>query len=662
MNSLPTTLLFSNDSFWEQRLKGYLYSIADVVTTADETELRLLLHQRNHGILFLDLYGTHAVALLQEFQGAFPDLQVVALGDARSDPGMAALSMGICDILPKDVDRLRLQNLYRILHQRSRLLMEVQALREQLQRPPEPVAVQHERSVFADFHHLSRAFRRFDNFALMLDGLVEAISHLTHVARVGIVAVNHDGIYRYAVGRNALPVTQSRAYARDHALVMWLRVNAHCISRKRLQHIDTVSERMLLADELDAHGVDLILPLFGRECLIGWLLLGRPASGAPFQDQDVTDLTHMAEQISIAIENAILHDSLAVEKALAENLLQTIPNGIIAVSPDGSVRWLNEVAKQFLHLEHDSRTELSLSHFPALLADMMRRCLDGDQQIGPKEWEAPTGKRPLLLQAHRLEQHGECMGAMMLLQDLADEHLLREKQNNVERAAFWNELANALSHEVRNPLVAISTFAQLLPESYQDESFRSQFRDLTTQEVSRLNNIVDQLDLFANPPPLSLEPVTIDSLVHAGICEEPETSGEKPIVTLDIPANLPLVHADANLFALALSHLLNNARNAVASASVPRIQVRAYLQEEPRHKHRIVLEVIDNGKGIPAKDLDKVYSPFFTTKTRGVGLGLAIVRRTMIDHGGTVDIVSDSGGTTVRLALPVWEESRGEVY
>jgi nitrogen-specific signal transduction histidine kinase len=251
------------------------------------------------------------------------------------------------------------------------------------------------------------------------------------------------------------------------------------------------------------------------------------------------------------------------------------------------------------------------------------------------------------------------MGAMAVLNDLTEERILREKQNNLERATFWNELATAISHEVRNPLVAISTFAQLLPERYTDEEFRMQFRDLTTQEVGRLNGMIDQLDEYANPAPLQFAPVNTGELIKMALCKARNGDAPAKDIAVEIESGLPPIDGDINLLADALMRLLHNAVAAVEEASDPKISIHAFAGEIGTGRSAVILEVRDNGNGIPADQHEKVFSPFSTTKARGVGLGLPIVRRTMIDHSGLVSVESGETGTVVRLALPALDNGEG---
>jgi two-component system sensor histidine kinase AtoS len=426
-----------------------------------------------------------------------------------------------------------------------------------------------------------------------------------------------------------------------------------------LRHIESMEERLLLEKTLDLAGSEAILPLFGRERLIGWLCIGRSSSGVPFEQRDIEELTLLAEQVSVTIENSLLHESIAIQKALAENLLQAIPVGIIATGADGTICWFNSGAETLLHVTAADLIGRPIERLSSYIASLLNRCMAGEKAVGPVEWTEPLSRRGLSIQIRRLQQNGQCMGAMAVLNDLTEERILREKQNNLERAAFWNELATAISHEVRNPLVAISTFSQLLPERYNDEEFRTQFRDLTTQEVGRLNGMIDQLDEYANPPRLQFAPVNTGELLKTALCKARNGAAVTKDVSIEVEPGLPSIDGDIDVLADSIMRLLHNAFTAVEGSAQPNVSLKAFSGEIGTGRPAVIIEVRDNGTGIPADQCEKVFSPFCTTKARGVGLGLPIVRRTMIDHGGLVSIDSSAAGTVVRLSLPALGDGEG---
>jgi nitrogen-specific signal transduction histidine kinase len=658
MSSLPVSIIYTQDGVLLQRIRGYLHSRSAVRHVGDPSEIEMLLHQHHDTLLFVDLRAADCMTILPGLIKEFPDLVIVALGAARSDPGLRAVSVGIYALESGEVDRLRLQSLFDQAQAHLRLQQENRVLKENLHRPATPAATSRE-NIAPSLYHFSSAFRRFDNIGIMLESIVEGVASCARVSRVSVFSITPAEIYRFRAGIKCMEDTRTLEFKKTHPFVQWLQIHAHSISRSMLRHIETMEERLLLEKTLDLTGAEAILPLFGRERLIGWLCIGRSSSGAPFEQRDIEELTLLAEHVSVTIENSLLHESIAIQKALAENLLQAIPVGIIATGADGAVRWFNSGAETLLNVAAADIIGRPIERLSSYIASLLNRCMAGEKAVGPVEWTEPRTRRGLSIQIRRLQQSGQCMGAMAVLNDLTEERILREKQNNLERASFWNELATAISHEVRNPLVAISTFSQLLPERYADEEFRTQFRDLTTQEVARLNGMIDQLDEYANPPKLEFAPVNAGELLETALCKVRSGNAAVREVRVEVESGLPSIEGDIDVLADSIARLLHNTFAAVEGVAQPCIVLRAFAGKIGTGRPAVIIEVRDNGTGIPVELREKVFSPFCTTKARGVGLGLPIVRRTMIDHGGLVVIESGDTGTVVRLSLPALDNGEG---
>jgi signal transduction histidine kinase len=211
-----------------------------------------------------------------------------------------------------------------------------------------------------------------------------------------------------------------------------------------------------------------------------------------------------------------------------------------------------------------------------------------------------------------------------------------------------------MSHEIRNPLVAIKTFAQLLPERFEDADFRKEFNEIVVSEIDRLDKIITQINNFAHPPELILKPIDVRAPVKKGVEIARARYGFNGKIELEtsLPGNLPPVMGDESALAEAFAHLLANAAEASADRTNPRITLTAKPLRQGREKEAVVVTVRDNGSGIAPEIKEKIFSPFCTTKPRGMGLGLSIVKRTVFEHHGRVEVDSSSRGTEVSVLLP----------
>jgi nitrogen-specific signal transduction histidine kinase len=262
-------------------------------------------------------------------------------------------------------------------------------------------------------------------------------------------------------------------------------------------------------------------------------------------------------------------------------------------------------------------------------------------------------RRSLCIETRRLLNQKTPLGAVAVVHDLTAVDSLRQKQDLVDRAAFWTDLASSMSHEIRNPLVAIKTFAQLLPERFDDADFRKDFNHIVVQEIDRLDKIITQINNFAHPSELVMKSVDVRASVKRALDVAREKFGTNGTpVEMHLPNDLPPVLGDESALTEAFAHLVANAAEATAGQNKPRITLDARPLHEGTATSGVVVTVHDNGKGIDPELKDKIFSPFCTTKARGMGLGLPIVKRTVFDHNGRVDVESSTQGTSVSVILP----------
>jgi PAS domain S-box-containing protein len=466
--------------------------------------------------------------------------------------------------------------------------------------------------------------------------------------------------YRFKAGIKCLDNVTPMVVPASDPLVQWMQLNAHLVSRSTLPHVIDTAARTMLEHSLDQLGAEVIVPLHGRSGVIGWLFVGHHITGRPFNQQDLEGLMALSEHVSSTLENALLYEELAVQKTLAETLLQSIPSGIVAASSDGTIRWFNSAAEEIL-----GRSAAEVINCPVQgsiagqLAGMLTACLRGQGSDDPVAWSPKHEKTRLSVVARRLENDKQCLGAVLVIRDMTREKQLQKEEQRLERATFWTELSAAMSHEIRNPLVAISTFAQLLPERYSDPEFRTEFSQIVSREISRLSGMIDQIDDFANPPSLEFKPVKISRIVRQAIARAKQ---EKPVeglkVKTDFAQDMTMVLGDETALTECVSHLIVNALEAVHGQEEPAITVSTESGLNGIGR-ACVVRIRDNGGGIDDKATGKVFSPFCTSKTRGIGLGLPLVKRTVIDHQGHVSIESSELGTEVTVALPAVDGEDG---
>lgn len=252
-----------------------------------------------------------------------------------------------------------------------------------------------------------------------------------------------------------------------------------------------------------------------------------------------------------------------------------------------------------------------------------------------------------------------------LLGNLATELALVVKYRRVEEEIFHKNklielgtIAAGVAHEIRNPLTSITTLAQLLPEQMDDPEFRSEFAKRVIEDVERIKKVIDNMLSFARPTQFTMQPYSLNELVDDSIMlTKPKLKSKNVELTKQCHES-PLVNVDKPKIQQVLINLISNAVDAIADNGKIRIATGVRMMEDAgngNHQRRFaVIEVADNGSGIPAAVRSRLFDPFFTTKKDGTGLGLSISQKIVRDHGGIISVSSVEGkGTTFQVNLPV---------
>lgn len=226
--------------------------------------------------------------------------------------------------------------------------------------------------------------------------------------------------------------------------------------------------------------------------------------------------------------------------------------------------------------------------------------------------------------------------------------LLKEKLNQAERLASLGEMVAAVSHEIRNPLGIISSTAELLKQKLTRTDPQDRLADVIVQEANRLNNIVTDFLNFARPPTLNLVSCKVDEILEKTLSFlAPEINKNGYEVHKRLATHIPEIQADTGLLYQAFLNILINSMQAMPGGGP------IYIEASVRG-NTLMCTFVDEGKGIADEALTRIWEPFFTTKDKGSGLGLPIVKKIVEGHGGSVGIENgQKQGVRVTVTLPL---------
>ena len=248
-------------------------------------------------------------------------------------------------------------------------------------------------------------------------------------------------------------------------------------------------------------------------------------------------------------------------------------------------------------------------------------------------------------------------GASVALENADLSRQLRRSEIVLERAnqlSSLGMLAAGIAHEIRNPLVAVKTFLDLLPQRIDDREFLTHFRDLSLGELRRVTDLISDLLALGKSKTPERRSIEIAPTLEPVVRLMESSARKRQIeVHVRLEADLPAIWADPDQLKQISLNLLLNAIEMSPPGGVVHLDVR------PEVPDSVVLEVADQGPGIPADQREAIFHPFFTTKESGTGLGLALVHQMVVEHGGEINVESELGrGTVFRVRLPTARMAR----
>ena len=241
-------------------------------------------------------------------------------------------------------------------------------------------------------------------------------------------------------------------------------------------------------------------------------------------------------------------------------------------------------------------------------------------------------------------KHGE-----KILEERAEEKLkLEEKLHRAEHLSAIGEMTAGVSHEIRNPLGIIKSSAQLLKKKMANVDAKSTIPDIIVEESARLDNIITDFLDFAKPKTPDLHPCRVEEIIEKNIVYlSPQIENQNFNIIKEISEQLPEIMADSAMLHQAFLNIFINAFQSLKNNGCLTLRMK-YDSEN------IVINFIDDGNGIPEDVLKKIWTPFFTTKDTGTGLGLGIVKNMIEAHKGTIAITNNiTKGVNVEIRLPI---------
>ncbi len=396
---------------------------------------------------------------------------------------------------------------------------------------------------------------------------------------------------------------------------------------------------------------------------------------AQLQDQQV-ELKRLSDRASQRADSA---------ERFSERIVASMPTGLIAFDAAGNTTVTNAPARGLLANELHAKGEHFRAVFAGIpaLAEMVAACLASGRVFRREEIMTTNGSGQgqrfgaTVAPIDPVSESGS-RGALCLVTDITEVTRLREQVALKRNLESLGEMSAGLAHEFKNAMAALHGYAQFLQSIDHDEQGKTA-ADALLQEVRNLSEMTTSFLNFARPQPLQLEEVDLDELIQecakeltplfnnrsvalviSGSAGVPPADrgtsaqrGSSPTVREGSPTQLVEIQADTRMLRQALLNLLRNAAEAIPNDN-PNRQVTVRTSTEiDQGKQWATISIQDTGEGIAATDLQKIFIPFFTTKTQGHGIGLALAHRVITEHGGTLTVANaPEGGAVFTIRVP----------
>jgi nitrogen-specific signal transduction histidine kinase len=351
-----------------------------------------------------------------------------------------------------------------------------------------------------------------------------------------------------------------------------------------------------------------------------------------------------------------------------QHLFSSMRNGALAITREGTIAEMNAEAFRIFQLKRGSAavglpfTEVLAKH-PDIVR-VLRNAFELSHLPSRAELRLKSSDKVIgYTLSHVCDERGQAEGVALFFKDLTKVEQMEERDRLRDRLVALGEMAAAIAHEVKNPLAGIEVMAGLLKRQLGDSPDAQSILNDIIAEAKMANRIVHEALEFVRPIRLQVEHTSIAEVISDSVSlAETKVPRRNISLRVHVDEDLPPIQGDHDQLCQLFTNLLINAFEALEGSGTVELSAHEGPPEEdlqsptgePHPSTRtVIIDVADDGPGVPKELTDRIFNAFFTTKPQGSGLGLAIVRKVVDAHDGKIDILSGGRGTHFRVTLPV---------
>jgi PAS domain S-box-containing protein len=561
-----------------------------------------------------------------------PTTLVIAIGLAGEEEHAADFTLPD-GYTPRDLAAVLQQAL-----EKQRLVREINALRAPATATREPTAAESS----WDGPVLARVLKAFSrvlaagfDLRRVLETFLDAIGDVVRATRMAVLLPDAEGRdFRIVVHRGLAPqIVQSVRLGATDGLARWLASQARPAILDDLRDADIVRELKLL------QGV-VAIPLLAQGELVAILILGQPVFGTGYARTEMETLFDLATQLATAIRDITLHQHLQREKEFSERILSHMSSGVITIGRDHRVGTMNRRAEEILGMSAQAVIRQDLRVLPSPLGDLLFDTLSSGRPQPRTEIQLALRQLWIEVSTYVIrDEEGAPLGSVLVFEDLTARKELARQKRQADQFQLLTRVVARIADEIKNPLVSINTFIELIGERYDDPDFRRHFSSVVRRDVRRLVEVFEKLAGLVTEGELNFS--TVDA--YEVVTQMVETidladDGVGKHLQLDLaPATEPqLVKVDATQLRKALTYLVRYlTHNSPSDLAKISLSIGRHTASDGSQDVRIL--VTSRTAAVPADRLDKLFDPVHTVQESLIDVGPAVSQRIIEALGGRLD-------------------------
>ena len=349
-----------------------------------------------------------------------------------------------------------------------------------------------------------------------------------------------------------------------------------------------------------------------------------------------------------------------------EHIFSSFVDGVVLVTPNGTIEEANPAIEEMFRssiesLTHKPLTELfpEQSEINTKIQETLTRGISFRDIRGQGFRRTSQSSFPVSVTVSPFMKNGvPAKGAVLHVRDMSLFKELEESSKRMDELSHLGVLSLGMAHEIKNPLVAISGSAQLLRKRLPDQHHK--FLDVVIKESDRINRMMERMLDFARPAPMELKLLNMHQILEEILLLEKKNGHADVRFVQNYDPSLPPVEGDEDQLKQVFLNLVRNALEATPEGGTLELITRIHSNytvisdKHPNSRQAILVEIRDTGSGISEEDLNNIFTPFHTTKSKGSGLGLPLSLKIVENHKGKMNVQSETGkGTRAQVFLPV---------